>query len=324
MTDQPIDRTPKKPNSPPDPVVISWSGLKRWENCPQHQLRTIRKETAQSEKGRIFLPGTVLDLTQRRWLDSDDPLPGQMHEIVVQVFDEVVDLGESKIRWNGSPTEDRKNIIRDLQQDITVLEPWLIKNVLPFSYQAEVKFRAHMEIPYLCEGMRAPVKMIGGIDIVVQDDDGKFHLYDLKRTKDPSYIRSTLAQLIFYDTAWGIIQGDFNHAVEWGFVAPALPELLIPITVDHDDRRLMMSRIIKYAQGVWRDEWSPKANDTGCNWCEARGVCDKFKVIPIVDENGKQRVSFMQAAAQRSQFRADTSDGSDAPSGDSQPFISNS
>ena len=80
-------------------------------------------------------------------------------------------------------------------------------------------------------------------------------------------------------------------------------EITIPITVDEEDRRVMMSRVVKYAQGVWQDNWQPKADDTGCQYCEARGTCDKFKVVPIIDENGKQRISFADAAKNRAQYR---------------------
>jgi hypothetical protein len=93
-------------------------------------------------------------------------------------------------------------------------------------------------------------------------------------------------------------------ADEWGFVTPLLDERMIPVTVERDDRSAMLSRIIKYAQGVWHDQWVPKADDSGCDWCEARAACQKFKQVSIVDENGKQRLSFMEAAAQRKQFRA--------------------
>lgn len=292
------------PSSPPNPVIISWSSLKRWENCPQHQLRTIKKETRQNDKGRIFLPGTVCDLTQRRWLESSNPQKGEMEQMVEDVFNGVLAKGEHIIQWKGNPTKDKEEVKRFCRETVKNLEPWLIENVLPYEYQPEVKFRAHMEIPYICEGMRAPVKMIGGIDLVVRREDGRFRLYDLKITKDASYIRMTLAQLTFYDLAWGVIQGDFNLGEEWGFVVPALPEMLIPVTVDHEDRRVMMSRIVKYAHGVWSDEWKPKADDVGCMWCEAREVCEKFKTIPIIEENGRQRLSFAQAAAQRAKFRA--------------------
>lgn len=221
--------------SPPGPVIISWSGLKRWENCPQHHLRVIKKETEKQEKGRIFLPGTVCDLVQRRWLDSDDPKPGEMVQLVDQVFKETVEKAESKIHWKGNPIKDQQKVQDHCRKMVTLIEPWLMENVLPFDYSPEVKFEAHMEIPNICgEGVLAPLKMIGGIDIVVRDDKGKFRLIDLKITENDSYIRSTLAQLIFYDIAWAVIQGDWDICDQWGFLAPGLPRVLHP---DHCDRR---------------------------------------------------------------------------------------
>lgn len=301
------DRTPKKPNSPPNPVIISWSGLKRWENCPQHHLRVIKKETEKAEKGRIFLPGTVTDLTQRQWLDSENPQPGEMEQMVTSVFDRVVAEGESKIHWKGDPRKDQEAVKALCREAVRNLEPWLLRNVIPYDYQAEVKFRANMLIPYICEeGTRAPVRMIGGIDIVVRHDNGKFRLYDLKTSKNAGYLRSTLGQLTFYDIAWGVIQENFNHADEWGFVTPLLDEKIIPVLVGHEERRQMMSRIVKYAQGVWQDAWDPKADDTGCDWCEARKTCEKFKLVPIQESNGNQRISFAQAASQRTRFREET------------------
>ena len=287
--------------SPPDSVLVSWSGLKRWEHCPQHQLRVIRHEVERSDRGRVFLPGTVCDLVQRRWLE--DPQPGQMPEMVETVFAEVVAERESVIKWRGNPVQDQADVQAYCREVLTNLEPWLVENVLPYDYQPEVRFRAYLQVPYLCEDRLGLVKLIGGIDLVVRDDRGKFRLYDLKVSRNPTYLRSTLAQLIFYDLAWGAIQGDFYHATDWAFVTPALPEKTIPITVDRDDRRVMLSRIVKYAHGVWRDSWHPKADDEGCQFCEARGACDKFKTVAIVDENGRQRLSFAETAARRAKFR---------------------
>ena len=290
--------------SPPDPVIISWSGLKRWENCPQHQLRTIRNEVEKSNKGRIFLPGTVTDLVQRRWLDQDNPEPGQMPEMVEEVFNEVVDLAESKIQWRGDPRDDIANVKSDVRRAVRKLEPWLLENVVPFDYQPEFRFKAHMQVPYICgDGVQGPVTMIGGIDILVRDHDQKYRIIDLKMTKDPGYIRSTLGQLTFYDIAWGVISGDFHQTVTWEFLCPMMDEFTIPVTVEREDRQAMLSRIVKYAQGVWSNNWAPKSDDTGCTWCEARGTCEKFKTVATVEENGKMLVSFSQAAAQRAKFR---------------------
>jgi hypothetical protein len=289
--------------SPPGPVLISWSSLKRWEHCPQHQLRVIKHETEKSNKGRIFLPGTVCDLVMRRWLDSDDPQPGEMDQFVEIVFNETVNAAESRIPWKGDPRQDMENVKAMCREAVNRLEPWLVQNVLPYEYAPEHKFKAHLTLPYLTEGVQAPVMMRGGIDILVRDDRGKFRLYDLKITKDPSYLHSTLAQLTFYDLAWGVIQGDFEASCEWGFVAPMIPEFIVPVTVSQDDRRVMLSRIIKYAQGQWMDNWTPKPDDAGCQWCEARAYCEKFRDIAIVDENGKQKMSFMASAEQRKKFR---------------------
>lgn len=287
-----------------DPVQISWSSLKRWENCPQHQLRTIKHQTLPRD-GRIFLPGTICDLVQRRWLDSENPRPGEMAQMVDAVFEEtaLADDKERPIKWRGNPNEDMAKVRAFCKRTVTTLEPWLMENVLPYDYQPEAKFKAHMEVPYLNENVRAPLKMIGGIDIVVRRDDNKFRLYDLKITENDSYIRSTLGQLTFYDLAWCVIQGDFDSCVEWGFVTPALGEKYIPVSVTHDDRRALMARIVKYCHGVWQDQWEPKADDSGCTWCEARGNCIKFKEIAIVDENGKAKMSFAQAASQRAKYR---------------------
>ena len=291
--------------SPPDPVLVSWSSLKRWENCPQHQLRVIQHKTERKNMGRIFLPGTVCDLAQREFLESENQQPGDMEASIERIFEATVSKAESKINWFGNPVEDMKNVVQFCKNTVTRLEPWLYEHVLPFEYAPEHRFKAHLEVPYLTEGVRAPIILRGGMDILVRNPvTGKFRLYDLKVTKDPSYIRSTLAQLTFYDIAWCVIQGEWGVCDEWAFVTPALEkEITIPITVDEEDRRVMMSRVVKYAQGVWQDNWQPKADDTGCQYCEARGTCDKFKVVPIIDENGKQRISFADAAKNRAQYR---------------------
>jgi hypothetical protein len=253
--------------------------------------------------GRVFLPGTICDLAQRRWLSQPDPHPGQMVEMVDQIFTETVEKAESKIFWRGNPREDMEAVKTHCRTMVARLEPWLTEQVLPYDYDVEVKFKAHFEVPYICEGTRAPVVMGGGIDVVVRDDQGKFRIYDLKITENWDYVRTTLAQLTFYDLAWGIIHNDFEATSHWGLITPGLDERFVPSSVDHNDRKTLMSRIVKYAQGYWNDEWDPKSSDAGCGWCSAKGACEKFKTVSFTDEHGKQRVSFADAASRRSQFK---------------------
>jgi hypothetical protein len=253
--------------------------------------------------GRVFLPGTICDLAQRRWLSEPSPQPGRMVEMVDEIFNETVLKAESKIFWRGNPKEDQEEVRKYCRGMVQRLEPWLTEHVLPFDYDVEVKFRAHLEVPYICEGMRAPVTLGGGIDVVVRDDRGKFGIYDLKITESWDYVRTTLAQLTFYDLAWGIIHGDFESSSRWGLITPGLEERFVPASVGHDDRKTLMARIVKYAHGFWNDAWDPKPSNTGCDWCTAKGACEKFKTVAFTDDHGKQRISFMDAAQRRSQFK---------------------
>lgn len=284
------------------PVRVSWSSLKRWENCPHHQYQVIAGKTkAPDFMGRVFLPGTVCDLAQRRWLMESDYSPGGMAQLVPVIMDEVVEKREYTIKWKHS--KDKDDLVRQCQALVTRVEPWLRENVLPFRFQAEVRFNAAMEIPYICEDRTGLVKMQGGIDLLVQDDSGKFKIFDLKITESLSYVKASVGQLTFYDLAWGLIQENFNHATEWGFITPGLEEGLVPVQVTSEDRHAMLSRIVAYAQSYWRDSWAPKEDDAGCQYCPAHSVCAKFQKIPVTDVNGKQRFSFEAAASQRKEAR---------------------
>ena len=287
-------------------LLISWSGLKRYESCHQLHLRTIKQQT-QKQNARIFLPGATADLVQREWLNQDDPKPGQMVKMVPDVLDRLTNKDRNfedfreHIRWRSDPRTDKQEITEFVTSVVTKLEPILLKLVVPYDYQPELKFRTTMGLPYL-DGRIVGVKLIGGIDIVVRDNEGRFILYDLKATKERRYIDSTLGQGIFYDIAWEAYFG--VRPVMFGFIAPALDEPVIWVKVSDDDRSVMMARVTKFAHGMWRGDWTPKTDDEGCRFCEARHVCDKFAIHLATDEMGRHRVSFEHTVAARRELRA--------------------
>lgn len=288
-----------------EPVRVSWSSLKRWEMCRQLQLRVIQQAAPKGD-GRNFLPGTVVDKVQTRWLSQDQtPTMGQMERWVPEVLEHHSGPGaEYRIKWRGSERADKKVILEDCVEAVRRLEPILEEKVLPFDYQPALRFRAHLMLPYVREGVKAPTTMQGEFDIVVRDNDGRWRIYDLKMTRDKSYISSSIGQLIFYNVSWSVIQGEPLSDMELGFIAPMLEgDQFIPCVVDNQDRSTMMSRVIQYVSGVWADEWDPKASDSGCKWCDARKTCLKYRDVSIIDENGKQKTSFAAAAAQRRAFR---------------------
>lgn len=275
-------------------IQISWSGLKRWENCPQRHLRNVRRETKKQQNGRVFLAGNVVDHAEQQWL-NEGGVPGRLTELVHlwmdRMCDPADDASEYVIKWQGSPAADRQKVLEKCLLAAERLEPILTEHVLPFDYEAEKKFKVWVGIPDPW-GNRVGIQLTGGIDIVVKDHDGNFRLYDLKTTQDPGYIRATAAQAIFYDIAWGSWWGDRTQPRDFGFIVPLLSEKLISVKINDDHRRVMMQRIIKAAHGMIRDEWTPKADNTGCSWCEAKDWCPKFALVSAKDAAGKNRVSF--------------------------------
>lgn len=283
-------------------IRISWSGLKRWELCRQKHLRVMQGRSKDEADARIYLPGTVADLVMRRWLEGI-PEPGQMVEMVDTIFDQVVsDPEESRIKWRGHPGKDRELVREQVRATVTKLEPILLKLVVPYRYQPEMSFETTIGVPWT-DNQLLGVQLIGRIDIVVQDDADQFHLYDLKATEDEQYYRKILGQPVFYDIAFGNWIGDQSQPKTFGLIFPKLKEQLVLVSIKEDDRRFMLSRVVKMAHGVWREEYAPKPDNEGCDRCEVQHVCDKFSLDLVKDEQGRHRASFAKATARLSTYK---------------------
>ena len=280
------------------PLSISWSRLKTWEDCKQRVLLNQQGKASGAVDGRIFLPGTIADRAMRQWLNLDDPQPGQMPDMIDALFDEhTAPDAEYVIKWRGNQNQDRLKVKNFVLEVVTKLEPILLEKVIPYRWEPEIKFRYPVAIPYL-DGTSVRIDLIGGIDIGVQEDDDEYAIYDLKATANDAYVRgATLGQLIFYDLAWRAGFGKSPKAA--AFITPACRERFVPLTITDEDRRVMMSRIIKYAQGVWAQDWKPKAEHTGCNWCEVKHACPKWALPNVRDDQNRRRVSFADAAQRR-------------------------
>ena len=283
-------------------LQISWSGLQRYELCHQKHLRYIEGKALRSPwSSRDFLAGNVADRVQREWLRLPDPQPGQMVAMVPDMLDRWSNPDREEpefkpVKWKGDPREDRREVLAFCTEVVRKLEPILLKHVVPYDYQPELRFETHMAVPYL-DGRLVAVKLVGGIDIVVRMPSGDFVLFDLKATKSDAYIAKTLGQGIFYDMAWKAYWG--VHPIWFGFIAPALDEqLIVNIFSDHE-RAVMGSRIMQFATGMWSGEWDPKTDNEGCDFCEVRHACDKYAIHLAPDDKGRHQASFEQALEAR-------------------------
>lgn len=239
------------------------------------------KKKSPASNIRPFFHGIVCDRTMRRWLESDDPRPGQMvtwiDEMIDACLDEAKDTGDGVVRWKSST--DRAEVAEWSRVLVSRLEPMLLQWVIPFDYEPEYRFRVPIRIPYL-DGSLAHVWLTGGMDILVRESEGPPAVwagYDLKATANPDYIRKTLAQGIFYDLAVRAGVGRGTSPRTFAFLQPMVDSNPVAhVTITDADRNSLLSRIVKMAHAIWRDETGPKPDSDGCSWCSVKHACGKF------------------------------------------------
>lgn len=263
-------------------IKISWSQLQNHELCKHRAMLQRRGGRSPVTDIRNFFHGTVCDRTMRWWLESDDPLPGQMADMVEEFIDrcltEAEENGEGVVRWKSRT--DRDEMTKQCRFIMRRLEPMLLKLVIPYEYQPEMRFKVPIRIPYL-DGSPAEVDLVGGIDIAVRRPAERWFAYDLKATANPDYIRKTLAQGIFYDIAMLAMFG--KSPEHFAFLQPAVVDNPIVVAkVSDEDRASMLARITRVAHDRWRGDDAPKKDNEGCSYCPVRFACSKFTVKATV------------------------------------------
>lgn len=283
-------------------LSVSWSRLKAYEACRQQvKLRMEKKSSYSPFQGRIFLPGTLADRCMRVFLEQLEPQAGTICDPLEELFEKYAfNDDQYVIKWKGNPLEDQKRVIDNVRMMLTNLEPMLWELIIPHGYEPEKKFRTTVGVPYL-DGKLVPVDLIGGIDILIctldeqrqQFEGSEWGIYDLKATQDDSYVRGgIMAQLIFYALAVKAMTG--KYPTRAGFLTPGCKQKFVPVTVDEEDIRVMMSRIVTFCQGVWRKEWEPKDEpDSDCTFCDVKHACELFHMTPGT------KVSFLEMASRR-------------------------
>jgi hypothetical protein len=285
------------------PLYVSWSRLYSWETCHQQGWRKAKlKQGATVKDGRNFLHGTLADRAMRRWLEQQPPhLPGQMATYVDEAWDEHTGKdAEYKIKWRGDPIEDQAKIRELAKRVCTNMEGFLLKRVLPYDFEPELRFKVPIKIPDI-DGVQRTIVLNGGIDIAVRNPaNGQVWLYDLKATENERYVHGgIMAQLIFYSVAWTIMMSTPPGEMECAYLTPACKAQYHPLMIDSQDRKILMSRIVAYAQGIWQDDNKPVESNTPCWNCDVKHLCEKFFTSTAIQVDGKKRASISGAAKAR-------------------------
>lgn len=261
-----------------DRLKISWSQLQTHFECKQRAMLQRRGFRSPLQDVRNFFHGTVVDLVMRNWLESDNPVSGQMEGMVEDhialCLDKIKTSGDGVVKWKSAT--DRAELTGFCKSLVVKLEPVLQQLVLPYDYQPELRFKVTIRIPYL-DGTLAEVDLVGGIDIAVRRSRNppRWFAYDLKATANPDYVRKILGQGIFYDLAMLAMFGQSPE--EFGFIQPMVEDNpLATIKVSNDDRVSMLARITQVAHDRWRGDNQPKTSSEGCSYCPVKSACVKF------------------------------------------------
>lgn len=230
----------------------------------------------------------------RHWLDSDNPESGQMvswvDEFIDKCLKEARDTGDGVVRWKDR--SDRAEMSEWVKVLVARLEPFLQRDVLPYEYEAEFKFRVPFRIPDLNNNL-SEIDLTGGMDILVREnpDPPVWVAYDLKATENPDYLRKTLGQGIFYSLAHLARVG--TPLRTFAFIQPMVEDNPVAYTnITQADLATMMSRITKMAHDMWQGNFAPKSDSSGCAWCAVRHACPKMN-------GGSEKTVFSPRTSQR-------------------------
>lgn len=266
----------------PKRLKISWTALQTHEECKQKAYLFREKHKTPGGNIRPFFHGIVADRICRAWLDSDDPQPGEMVSWVEDFIDscrkEAKETGDGIVKWKDS--NDRAEMTVWLKELLRRLEPFLIRDVLPYLYEPEFKFRVPIRIPDLA-GNLSEIDLVGGMDILVREvplevNPGIWAGYDLKATENPDYIRKTLGQGIFYALAHFARTGERFRT--FAFLLPMVDSNpIVNVNITDQDLAVLLSRITKMCHDIWRNDVSPKKDMQGCAWCNVKHACSKMQ-----------------------------------------------
>jgi hypothetical protein len=261
------------------PFRISWSALQNWEMCRQKGWLVSQRKSSVIKDGRNFFHGTVVDSIMRSWLK--DPQPGQMPLMVDSYMDDIEantqEKGDGYVKWRHK--EDRNNV-RDFCLELTKrLEPILMEKVVPFDYEPAKRFKIEIKLPDENNELQ-PVLLTGEFDLLVRDNDQKFHVWDLKATADNSYWKKTLGQLVFYDLA--VYAMFLETPVTSGLIQPMCDQRILEFSFTDADRRAMFGRIMAMMRAVWAKDHTPTDDSNCCYSCPVKSACVKYNKPSLI------------------------------------------
>ncbi len=256
-------------------LKLSWSRIRLHSECPQKGHLTSLGRRSPVSDHRTFFPGTVTDRCMRQWLSLEVQERGWMAAQVDRIMDEeeaaTKGNGDGVVRWKtlqdrAQVREFCKSAVHQLESDLLtqlhLLEP------PHYDWDPAPRFEVPITIPHP-SGHKEQIMLRGEIDLLIQTPAG-IEVWDLKTTKDNSYWRKTIGQLVFYEIAvWGMGKG---WPVRSGLLQPLCDETTPCWQFTQDHRMQMFQRIVAVAHDIWSGRLDPKVQPA-CKYCDVRHAC---------------------------------------------------
>jgi RecB family exonuclease len=134
------------------------------------------------------------------------------------------------------------------------------------TYRLPAATEAWFELPVGYEAV-----VVGSIDRVDVDDDGRFHVIDYKtnrKVKDRGRVAGSL-QLAIYALATRHLFGALPATVCLDFVVPGVK---VEVPIDDIDLEGARATILDAAEAIRAERFEPTPNPL-CDWCDFRNVC---------------------------------------------------
>jgi RecB family exonuclease len=253
-----------EPESPPlidaqGRVRLSFSRVDAYANCPR-RFRYAYVDKLPGKPGPHLSFGTSIHAALEEFYDRKLPTCPSEEDLLASLYE----------RWDSSgfstlPREEQLAYYRHAQD---VLRRYH-RRVAP-TYRLPAATEAWFELPI---GYEATV--VGSIDRVDVDDEGRFHVVDYKtnrKVKNRERVAGSL-QLAIYALACRHLFGALPATVSLDFVVAGV-DICVPLEdLDLDAAR---QAVLDTAAAVREERYEPTPNRL-CDWCDFRAICPAWE-----------------------------------------------
>lgn len=260
-------------------VRLSFSRIDAYRNCPR-KFRYAYVDKLPGRPGPALSFGTAIHGALEAFHDRKLPACPTVEELLGFLYDAWDTSG-----FAAMPREEQLAYYRHAQD---VLRRYHARTAP--TYRLPVATEAWFELPI---GFEATV--VGSIDRVDVDDDGRLHVVDYKtnrKVRDRGRVAGSL-QLSLYALACRHLYGALPATVTLDFVVPGVA---VTATLDELDLDGAREQVLATAAAVRDERYEPTPNPL-CDWCDFRSVCPAWPqevepeeaLGPVVEELRRRR-----------------------------------